>query len=826
MSSNAMQKVEQYFTDKGWDIFDFQRETWLHYLQGDSGLNHSPTGMGKTLAAWFGPIMEYMQANSDSEKTVPLTVLWITPLRALASDTENSLLEVVNELSIPWTVERRTGDTSAALRAKQKKCLPSCLITTPESLSLLLTYKDMTRKFKHLRCIVVDEWHELLGTKRGVQLELCLSHLRKINPQIRTWGLSATIGNVDQAMQVLLGPNEKGVLIKAKQEKTVQVKSLIPDMIEQFPWGGHLGIKLLPQVVNAIEQANSTLLFTNTRSQAEIWFESIIKARPEWQESLAIHHGSLNRDVRLLAEQGLRNGHIICVVCTSSLDLGVDFSPVDLVIQVGSAKGVARLLQRAGRSGHRPGIPSKIYCVPTNAFELVEIAAVRYAIEQGRIEQRRPLTNCLDVLVQHCVTLALGEGFKADALLSEVKASYAYQDLSENEWQWVLDFITRGGEALQHYPQYQKVVNKNGLHQIENKRIAQHHRMSIGTITSDTSMQVKYLKGGRLGSIEESFIAKLNPGDAFLFNGKVLSLVQVKDMTAYVKVAKNKTRIVPRWQGGRLPLSTELAVSVREMLDPKINVDETHELEKISELLSIQRQWSALPEPNQLLIETIKTREGYHLYCYPFAGRLAHEGLAALIAWRYSKLVSATCTTSTNDYGLELLSNKPIPADEKTLLALLSPENVTADLLNGINESEMSRRQFRDIARISGLVFQGFPGSGKSTRQIQASSGLIYDVLQKYDSNNKLLSQSLHEVLEHQIEQHRLLECLHQIQEQTLELRHPERLTPFAFPIWAERLRAQIISSEKWQERVKRMAEQLEREVGKNQQTIQSEIAC
>ena len=828
--STAESRIEQFFKAQGWSIFDFQRQAWQAFLQGESGLIHSPTGTGKTLAAWLGPLIEYLQQNENPDDTAPLQVLWVTPLRALAADTEGNLKQVVDALDLQWTVERRTGDTSAAQRARQKKKFPSALITTPESLSLLLSYKDIEARFRQLRCVVGDEWHELLGSKRGVQLELCLTRLRSINPGLRTWGLSATVGNVAQAMDVLLGVKHSGRLIKAQQDKQIHVRSLVPDNVERFPWGGHLGIKLLPEVINAIESANTTLLFANTRSQAELWYEALVKNRPDWLELLAIHHGSLSRDIRDSAEEGLRQGKLRCVVCTSSLDLGVDFSPVDQVIQVGSPKGVARLLQRAGRSGHRPGEDSAVLCVPTHAFELVEIAAARMAKQQGRIEQRKPLSNCLDVLAQHCVTLALGSGFEPDGLRREVQTSFAFQGLTDNEWQWVMDFITRGGDALQHYPQYQKVIVREGLHKVDDRRIAKQHRMSIGTITSDSAMQVKWLKGGRVGTIEESFIAKLSPGDCFLFNGKVLSLVRVRDMTAYVKVATKKSRIVPRWQGGRMPLSNELAESVRAMLNPKLNSADVEELAKITELLMIQQQWSHLPGPDEMLVEYIKTREGHHLYCYPFAGRLVHEGLAALLAWRLSRIAPATFTTSANDYGFELLSRTPMVIDEEILRSVFSAQELTQDLLASINESELARRQFRDIARIAGLVFQGYPGRGKSTRQIQASSGLIYDVLKKYDADNLLLDQSLREVLEQQIEQQRLLQSLQTIADQNILLRQPERLTPLAFPLWAERLRGQIISSEKWQDRVQRMVAQLERAVVKDKQKAKQgskdSIAC
>ena len=800
--------VNAFYARRGWTPAVFQREAWRAYLAGESGLIHAPTGTGKTLAAWLGPVIRLLKTGDTAPSG--LRILWITPMRALAADTEKALQDSVIEMGLDWRIARRTGDSSASARAKLRKSPPTALITTPESLSLLLTYSDFQPKLKQLDCVIVDEWHELVGSKRGVQLELCLARLRALSPGMQTWGMSATIGNLPEAAEVLLGPEADSAptMIVAKQKKRIEIDALVPDQIERFPWAGHLGLALLPEVLPRIESARSTLIFTNTRSQAELWFEAILKARPDWIGRFALHHASLSRAVRDQVEAGLKDGSLNCVVCTSSLDLGVDFSPVEQVMQIGSPKGIARLLQRAGRSGHSPGEPSRVLCIPTHAFELVEIAAARQAAKEGTIESRRPMTLCLDVLVQHCVSLALAEGFSAEDLYQEVTRTHAFASLSEQAWQWVLLFITQGGEALQHYPEYHRVTRQAKHYVVDNRRVAQRHRMAIGTIASDAVMNLKWSSGGSLGTIEESFISRLRADDGFLFNGRVLQLVRVKEMTAYVRLASKRTRIVPRWQGGKAPLSTELSNYTRRLLGEAAQ-HSARELRALQGLLRIQADWSALPREDQLLLERIKTREGRHLFLFTFAGRAVNEGLAALAAWRLSQDGAVTFRAWANDYGFELLTASDYVVTVDMLRTALSTEQLEDDLVHSINSAETSKRQFREIAQVAGLVFTGYPGSGKSTRQIQASSGLVYDVLAKYDPDNLLVDQALREVMRYQLEFGRLRESLGEISQCEWLVTEPARLSPLCFPLWAERIRAQTVSSEKWQDRLQRMLESL-----------------
>ena len=802
--SIATDRVEDWFASQGWQVFDFQREAWDAFANGRSGLIHSPTGSGKTLAAWLGPLM----ASGDAEGG--LRVLWITPLRALANDTTRSLGEAAAALESPWRVEMRTGDTSQTQKQRQRTKPPEALVTTPESLSVLLSYADGGKLFRHLEAVVVDEWHELMGNKRGVQLELCLARLTALRPGLPVWGLSATLANLDEARDVLCWGRSSPALVQGALPKKTTIEALYPDTLERFPWAGRLGIGLVDAVVAQLERANTTLVFTNTRSQAELWFEALMKVRPDWVGTLALHHGSIDRKLRQRIEQGIAEGQLRAVVCTSSLDLGVDFAPVDQVLQVGSPKGVARLMQRAGRSGHQPGAVSAVCCVPTYALELVEIVAARDAWRQRDIEARLPLRRSLDVLVQHLVTIALGGGFEPDSMLEEVRQTHAFAEITDTEWGWCLDFITRGGQALSGYPQFRRVESIDGVMRMTDRRLSRQHRMSIGTISSDTAMRVKWLSGGSLGTIEEGFISRLDKGDRFLFAGRLVELVQVRDMTAYVRRAKGSRKAVPRWQGGRMPLSTALADSMLGVLarfaagqrdDPELGI--------VAPLLEHQAAVSRLPAPGLLLVERCKTREGVSLFFYPFAGRLVHEGIATLVAWRISRERPITFTLSVNDYGFELLTQQDIEFDAESVQRWLATDDLVDHLYASANLSEAAKRQFRDIARIAGLVFQGYPGSGKSTRQIQASSGLIFDVLERYDDENLLLDQAKREVLEAQLESQRMRAALERLAECEVAIVRTDALSPFAFPLWAERLQSQIMSSETWRARVERMAERL-----------------
>jgi len=759
-------------------------------------------------------------------------------LRALAKDIGRAMEEVIEELGMSWKVGIRNGDTSLSERAKQKRQIPEVLIITPESLHLLLAQKHYPEIFKTLKIIAVDEWHELLGSKRGVQVELALSRIigqrladskptnkTNFNFDLNIWGISATIGNLLQAEEVLLSPLSQIGLkqtdfktVTAVIDKPIQIESIFPDEIEKYPWAGHLGIKLVEKVIPIIMKSKTTLIFINTRGMSEMWYQALLNACPDLAGSIALHHGSIEQDLRFWVEENLHTGKLKAVVCTASLDLGVDFRPVETVIQVGSPKGVARFLQRAGRSGHRPGEVSKIYFLPTHSLELVEAAALKEATENRLIESREPRILCFDVLIQYLSTLAISDGFYPEKIFKEIKSTYCYREITEEEWQQILDFMTVGGVALQQYDDYKKVEIINGLYKINNHRIAMRHRMHIGTIVSDPMMKVKFLSGGYVGVIEEWFIAGMQPGDVFTLAGRTLEFVMIKDMTCIVKKSTAKKSRIPSWQGGRMPLSANLGFMLRRKFDEagltiendQLKIKHEEELEILKPLFELQEYLSHIPKKNELLIEQIETKDGFHLFVFPFEGRLVHEAMAAVLAYRISRITPITFSFAMNDYGFELLSDQPIPVDDSNAYELFSPENLFEDIQRSLNSVEMAKRKFRDIAVIGGLIFQGFPGEQKKARHLQSSASLLFNVFSEYEPQNLLLRQAYNEVMEQQMEEQRLRYMLQRIQKSKIIITFPRRLTPFCFPIKVDSMREDL-SSEKLEDRVKRMQLQLEK---------------
>jgi len=814
---DGRQIIENWFQSRNWQPFDFQRQVWEAAASGKQGLLNAPTGSGKTHALWFPILINWINRHpgvyQNKEKN-GLRLIWITPLRALAKDIQQAMQHSVDDLGIPWEIGRRTGDVSQSVKQKQKRQMPEVLITTPESLHVLMAQKNYPRYFRKLEQVVVDEWHELLGSKRGIQTELALSRLRALRPGLQTWGISATIGNLDEALDVLLGPNanpKNKVIIKADIDKDIEVHSILPDDVEKFPWYGHLGLKLANKILPVIDNSSSTLIFTNTRGQSELWFQKLLEIRPDLAGSIALHHGSLDRKVRNWVEDSLHEGSLKAVVCTSSLDLGVDFSPVETVIQVGSPKGVARFMQRAGRSGHSPGAKSTIYFVPTHALELIEAAALKSAIKNEEMESRPPILKPFDVLIQYLVTLAVSDGFNEKLLFEEVKNTFAYQTLSRQEWEKLLRFLTTGGRSLGRYDEYSKLVVEEKLYKVTDRRIARRHRMSIGTIASDSSMRVKYMTGGTLGSIEEWFIGQLKPGDKFWFSGKMLELVKTKDMTAYVKRASGTKAKTPSWLGGRMSLSSNMSAILRRKMQQAANSQSDDvELKTLEPLLHVQKNWSLLPGENEFLIEKTFSKEGCHVFFFPFEGRYVHEGMAALFAHRIAQIKPLTFSIAMNDYGFELLSDQEIPIETALENELFSPENLVEDIWASINNTELAKRRFRQICQVAGLVFPGFPGQQRKSRHLQMSSGIFFDVFSEYEPDHLLLQQAYDEVLFFQLDELRLRKSLKKIQGQHVRLKHPERFTPYAFPIMVDRLRERL-SSEKLTDRVKRMQLQLEK---------------
>ena len=827
IKTKGYEVIRRWLASKGLQPFTFQQETWQQIIDGNSGLVNAPTGCGKTFSVFLGALIDFINHHPKDYKTKNkngLQLVWITPLRALAKDIGRTMEEVIEELGMSWKIGIRNGDTEISERQKQKRQMPEVLIITPESLHLLLAQKNYPEIFKSLKIIAVDEWHELLGSKRGVQVELAISRLVALNKistseiKLQLWGISATIGNLLQAKEVLLSPLEKkGVTITADLKKKIEIESILPDEIEKYPWAGHLGIKLVNKVLPVIEQSITTLIFINTRGMSERWYQEILNANPDLAGAIALHHGSIEYDLRMWVEENLHTGKMKAVVCTASLDLGVDFRPVETVIQVGSPKGVARFLQRAGRSGHQPNATSKIYFLPTHSLELVEAAALKEATKQNLIESREPRILCFDVLIQYLSTIAISDGFFPAEIFKEIQSTFCYREITENEWQEILHFITAGGVALQQYDDFKKIEIIDGLYKINNRRVAMRHRMHIGTIVSDPMMKVKFMSGGYIGVIEEWFISRLDAGDVFTLAGRNLEFVMIKDMTVLVRKSNSKKSIVPSWQGGRMPLSANLGFMLRQKFEEaattvtgKKKKSNDIELEVLKPLFELQQYLSHIPKKNELLIEHIETKDGFHLFVFPFEGRLVHEAMAAVLAYRISKITPITFSFAMNDYGFELLSDQPIPVDDANVYELFSPNELFSDIHKSMNSTEMARRKFRDIATIGGLIFQGYPGEQKKARHLQASASLLFNVFVEYDPKNLLLKQAYNEVMEQQMEEERLRKMLKRIQQNKIIITFPKRLTPFCFPIKVDSMREDL-SSEKLEDRVRRMQMQLEK---------------
>lgn len=830
-STLGYQVIVKWLDTKDYKPFKFQQETWQEIHLQQSGLVNAPTGCGKTFSVFLGAVIQFINNNPKtyaSKQKCGLQLLWITPLRALAKDIARAMTEVVTELGMQWNIGIRNGDTDINERQRQRRQMPEVLIVTPESLQLILAQKNYPEHFKSLKILAVDEWHELLGSKRGVQVELAISRLVALSTvnkdKLSLWGISATIGNLEQARDVLLSPlslinnYEKGRIVSAEIHKKIQIQSIFPDEIEKYPWAGHLGIKLVDKVIPIIMESVTTLIFINTRGMSEMWYQSILTACPELAGAIALHHGSVEQELRLWVEEALHTTKLKCVVCTASLDLGVDFRPVETVIQVGSPKGVARFLQRAGRSGHQPDATSKIYFLPTHSLELVEAAALKEAAKINFIENREPRILCFDVLIQYLNTLAISDGFLPPLIFEEIKSTYCYKDIQQSEWDQILHFITEGGVALQQYDDYKKVEVIDGVFKINNRRIAMRHRMHIGTIVSDPMLKVKFISGGFIGVIEEYFIARLSPGDVFTLSGRTVEFVMVKEMTALVRKSNASKSIIPSWNGGRMPLSANLGFMLRqkfEQIAQGLNQGSTfefhEELKALQPLFQLQGYLSHIPGDNELLIEQVETKDGFHLFVFPFEGRLVHEAMAAILAYRIGKIIPITFSFAMNDYGFELLSDQPIPVDDTNVYELFSPENLVTDIQRSVNSAEMARRTFRDIAVIGGLIFQGMPGERKKARHLQSSASLLFNVFAEYEPKNILLRQAYNEVMEIQMEEVRLRNMLERIQRSNIIITFPKRLTPFCFPIKVDSMRENL-SSEKLEDRVRRMQSMLDKQ--------------
>jgi ATP-dependent helicase Lhr and Lhr-like helicase len=800
---NHLLWIETWFKSKDWTPRDFQFRSWKAYLEGMNGFIHVSTGYGKTLAACMGALSELALESAEPEG---IHILYVTPLRALSSDIIKSLLVPIDDLALPFTLEKRTGDSTAYERSKQKKRPPSILITTPESFNLLLASVEYRKALARCRLVVVDEWHELVANKRGVQIQLCLSHLRKISPGLRVWGLSATIGNPDLAAEVLFkGSSNSYVLVSEPVAKEIELNCLPPDEIDSFPWAGHLGMAMVNKVINHLDLSCSTLLFTNTRNQAERWFSEILQLKPEWQKIMGLHHSSVDRETRQIIEEEIKNGKLKIVVCTSGLDLGVDFPKVQRVYQIGSPKSISRFVQRAGRSGHTPdGVPHIIF-VPTYALEIFEYLALELAIRGGLKEELIPPEMSFDVLAQHLCTLAADEGLKPDEAYLEISSTYAYRFITPEQFENILDFLTTGGRVLSGYSNYHKLKFFKDRYLFYDKKLIQQHLMNLGTITSEAGIKVQYVKGSVVGTIEESFIGRLKKGDVFVFAGKALEYVMLKDLTVFVRSAASSAQVTASWGGSYLALSHLLATHLKEVFE-LIRADEfKHPLvEFLLPIIHAQKTISSFPGKNFLLIEQTKTKEGNHLFLFPFEGRSVHEALASLLSVRMSQETKVTFSFSVSEYGLEILAPSDYVFKTEEIKRYLTTENLMPDIQKSLNMTQLAKKQFREIAQISGLIQQRAAGDKRTMKNLQMSSSLLFDVFSSYGPEQLLYQQSFYEVRFFQFQEQRLRRVLTNLESISINSFHTSHPSPLAFPLIAERI-ASRVSSESIHDRLNRM---------------------
>ena len=799
--------VDDYFNAKGFTPFPFQIEAWQRTESHKHQLIQCPTGSGKTLAAagaWINWLLNHPESTG-------LILLYITPLRAMTRDIELALAAPLE--GTPHRVMARNGDSTAAERARLMRKPPAILMITPESLSVLLASTRAPDLFARLKGCIVDEWHDLMVSKRGLQTALCLARLRQFSPQLTLTGISATLADPETALRALLPVGQSGLVTRADLSRNIELKIIEDDDSTRIPWAGHMGLSLLKQVAQDCSAGQTTLLFANTRNQAEQWYQALSIVRADL--SIALHHGSLASEARAEVESGLKSGALDLVVATSALDLGVDFQAVERIIQVGSPRSVSRLIQRAGRAKHRPGEHPCVTLVPTNRLHLHEYAALADALDDCALEPMTPATGSLDVLLQHLVTLALQSPWERDAVFEEIRQVDAYKSLSQDMFDRCLEVLEKGSDSLTEYSAYQKLIpNTSGRYAVASLQIARRHRMSIGTIVSHSHVRVKMRRGPSLGEIEESFAGRLNPGDVFRFAGKRLAMLRLQDGELIVKSATTgKASEVPRWTGGRLPLSATLADRVMaEFERTKPLSSRIQNIQWLEQALNktrwIQSQISACPSADSVLCERFSSRDGHHAIIYPFAGWLVHQALGPLIATRLARGLPATLTVTVNDYGIELLSPTDTAIDGliEQWSELTSTQYVLDDLDSALNLTELVRRQFRATARIAGLIFEGYPGKQKSMRALQSSAGLLFDVLCEYDPEHILLDQAKRDVLETEFDVTRLERTLNRLRERPLTVCAVSKPSPLALPLVIERLSARL-STEKLEDRLRRMTE-------------------
>ena len=765
--------IEDWIKAKGWELYPHQISTFNEINRGNNVILNSPTGSGKTLAGFMPAIVDFINSASSTQ----LHTIYISPLKALAADVKRNLINPINDLNINIKVETRTSDTSAYIKKRQTTTPPDFLMTTPESLSLLMTSTNASTMFSNLRFIIIDEIHSFMNSKRGHLLTLNLARLQTFcSPKLIA--LSATITSKSQVKNYI-SSKKHTVFISAKQTKVPKIEILKTK--GRIPWSGHSPRYALSDIYKEILNHSSSILFVNTRAQAEILFESLWSLNDN-NIRIAIHHGSLEKTLRQKVEDEIISGSVRCVVATSALDLGLDWGNIDLVMQIGAPKGVSRLIQRIGRANHTIEKSSKAILVPTNCFEYVECIAAKQNIEANSLETETILQGSLDVLAQFIVSVAISGNFNKDELFQITINAWPYRSLSMEIFDKVLSFVENGGYSLKKYDRFARVVSNNGIYSLRDKSIILKHKMNIGTIVEADMMRLKV--GNKfLGSVEEWFIAGLTPGDTFIFGGKKLRFEKVVGNIAFSKVTNLDHKKIPSYNGGNLPLSTHLSSTVRKLFETGLKSIEVPE--EVQKWLMLQGKFSIYPKKNELLVERFKRKEKritkFYLAIYPFEGRNMHQTLGFLILRRIKRLGVQPFGFVANDYAILISFAEEI----SDVHFLLSEELLIDDLYEWLEETPLLKRLFREVAMISGLIYKKLPGSQKTGKQITFNTDLIFDVLRKHEPDHILLKTTLENAKDSLIDIKRLASFIDRIKD-NINVQCLQRASALAFPLLFE----------------------------------------